>query len=237
MEKESPVKKLRLLTALVAGVFVWVVAGKCAGWVMMTAAGRAHGVNGTTLLIYSFIELLLITGGMALCLRLAGMRFADIGLTDLDWQKELVTGLLAGTVMALLQFLILLPLTGGAGREDVIASLRLMGTGCWNILAMIVVGWVSGGFCEELFFRGHLIHLTRTMLGGSRWAAAAALVISTVYFGYSHRYQGTTGMIDTGMAALVFGLLYLWRGRLIAPMVAHGLYDMLLILGMAVLYQ
>ncbi|MHC9537955.1 MAG: CPBP family intramembrane glutamic endopeptidase [Vulcanimicrobiota bacterium] len=237
MEKESLVIKLRLLTALVAGVFVWIIAGKCAGWVMKTAAANTYGVNGTTLLIYSFIELLLITGGMALCLRLAGMRFTDIGLTDLDWKKELVTGLLAGTVMALLQFLILLPLTGGAGREDVIAGLRLMGTGCWNILAMIVVGWVSGGFCEELFFRGHLIHLTRTMLGGSRWAAAAALVISTVYFGYSHSYQGTTGMIDTGMAAIVFGLLYLWRGRLIAPMVAHGLYDMLLIVGMALLYQ
>lgn len=237
MEKESPVRKLRLLSALVAGVIFWIMAGKCAGWVMMAAVGRTRVVNGATLLIYSFIELLIITGGIALCLRIAAMRLSDIGLAFQDWKKDLFTGVLAGVVMALLQFLILLPLTGGAGREDVVASLRLMGTGFWNVLAMIVVGWVSGGFCEELFFRGHLIHLTRTMLGGGIWAAAGALLISTVYFGCNHRYQGTTGMIDTGMAALVFGLIYLWRGRLIAPMVAHGLYDTLLILGMALLYQ
>jgi membrane protease YdiL (CAAX protease family) len=237
MGKEHLLKQLRLVSALIAGVLLWNVTGQCAGWVLKAAAADTYGINGVTMLIYSLVELLFIPAGIALCLRLAGMRFADIGLTRLDWHKELVIGLLAGTVMALLQFLILLPLTGGAHREDVIASLRLMGTGFWNVLAMIMVGWISGGFCEELFFRGHLIHLTRTLLGVSRWAAGVALVISSVYFGYCHRYEGTIGMIDTGMAALVFGLLYLWRGRLIAPMVAHGLYDMLLFIGMALLYQ
>ncbi len=237
MERERLFKQLRLLAALIAGVFLWMAVGKYAGLVMMAVAGKAYGINGMTLLIYCLVELLVVPGGIVLCLRIAGMRLADIGLTKENWRKDLLIGILAAVAMALLQFLIMLPLTGGANREDVIAGLRLMGTGFWNVTGMILVGWLSGGFCEELFYRGYLIHMMRTMLGGSRWAAGVALVISMVYFGYSHRYQGTTGMIDTGIAALVFGLLYLRRGRLIAPMIAHGLYDMLLILGMNFLYQ
>jgi len=236
MNRELIIRQLRLILALIAGIMLWIAVGQAGGYLMKAVAIKAFGLCGKAVLIYSAVEILLIPAGLALCYRIAAMRLSDTGLTAESWKSDLVVGIAAGTAMAMLQFLILLPLTGGAGREDVIAGMMLMGKGFWNVFAMVVVGWVSGGFCEELFFRGHLIGLTRILLGGSRWAAAAALVLSTLYFGYSHAYQGLTGMIDTGGASVIFGLLYLWRGRLMTPIIAHGLYDMYLMIGMAVLY-
>jgi len=237
MNREHIIRKFRVLLALIAGILLWIAVGHIGGYLMKVYAIKAFGLCGKAVLFYSAVELLLIPAGLALCYRIAAMRLADTGLTAESWKSDLVVGMLAGTAMAMVQFLILLPLTGGARREDVIAGIMLMGKGFWNVSAMVVVGWVSGGFCEELFFRGHLIGLTRILLGGSRWAAAVALVLSTLYFGYSHAYQGLTGMIDTAGASLIFGLLYLWRGRLTAPIIAHGLYDMYLMIGMALLYM
>jgi len=63
-----------------------------------------------------------------------------------------------------------------------------------------------------------------------------AVLVSTLYFAAAHTYQGWIGWLDTGVAGLIWAGLYLWRGRLTAGIVAHGLNDMLLLIGLYLWY-
>ncbi|TAK00125.1 MAG: CPBP family intramembrane metalloprotease [Candidatus Manganitrophaceae bacterium] len=54
-----------------------------------------------------------------------------------------------------------------------------------------------------------------------------ALLLSTLIFSLGHGYEGSAGIVTVGGMGLVFGLVYLWRGSLIAPMVMHFLQDFL----------
>jgi hypothetical protein len=64
------------------------------------------------------------------------------------------------------------------------------------------------------------------VLGGTRTASLAAVVLAAIFFGYRHYYyQGMHGAIVTGLIGLLFGLIYIWIGRRnILPLaLAHGL--------------
>ncbi len=53
-----------------------------------------------------------------------------------------------------------------------------------------------------------------------------SLLLVSVLFGLLHSYQGTVGVVMTGVTGLVFGILYLASGRnLWAPIIAHGTTD------------
>jgi membrane protease YdiL (CAAX protease family) len=56
-------------------------------------------------------------------------------------------------------------------------------------------------------------------------SAALAAILSAVVFSIGHGYEGSAGVITVGTLGLVFALVYLWRGSLIAPMVMHFLQD------------
>jgi membrane protease YdiL (CAAX protease family) len=90
-------------------------------------------------------------------------------------------------------------------------------------------GWfgaicITAGICEEWVFRGFLFHYFRQ----TPWhfGLAATFVISTVLFGANHFYQGWKGILSTGLLGAGFGLLYLWTGSLLAPMILHALVDL-----------
>lgn len=78
---------------------------------------------------------------------------------------------------------------------------------------------------EETVYRGYL-GLRLGQLTGSR---TAMVVLTTIFFAFGHGYQGLTAAIGTGAIGLVFMLIYLWRGSLVAPMVMHFLQDFLVL--------
>jgi membrane protease YdiL (CAAX protease family) len=83
---------------------------------------------------------------------------------------------------------------------------------------------ITAGICEEWVFRGFLFRY----FGETPWhlGLAAAFVISTVLFGVNHFYQGWTGILSTALIGAGLGLLYLWTGSLLAPMIVHALVDL-----------
>jgi len=97
------------------------------------------------------------------------------------------------------------------------------------IIIMVLV-WTHGSFFEELLFRAFAITKASVFLGG-RWPAdIAALLLSSIFFGYRHAYyQGIHGALVTGAAGFAFGVLYLWFGRKnILPLIfAHGIFNTL----------
>lgn len=86
-------------------------------------------------------------------------------------------------------------------------------------LALLLLGIVA--VAEESIFRGYLILRLRAVTGST----AAAVAVSTTVFALGHGYQGSVGVITVGAMGLVFALVYLWRGSLVAPVVMHFLQD------------
>jgi uncharacterized protein len=81
---------------------------------------------------------------------------------------------------------------------------------------------VTGGFCEELVFRGYL---TRQF---SAWTGSRtlAVVIQGVAFGLAHGYYGRV-MVVVMVQGWLLGLLAWWRKTLRPGVLAHGLQDLI----------
>ena len=57
------------------------------------------------------------------------------------------------------------------------------------------------------------------------------LILWSFAFGAGHYLQGLQGAAAAGLFGLLFGIVYLARGSLVAPIVAHGSYDTAALLG------
>jgi membrane protease YdiL (CAAX protease family) len=80
---------------------------------------------------------------------------------------------------------------------------------------------VTGGFCEEVIYRGYLQRqfsaLTRSLMGG--------IALQAAVFGLSHGYQGWKLMFIIALYGAGFGLLAQWRRSLRPGILAHALQD------------
>ncbi len=86
---------------------------------------------------------------------------------------------------------------------------------------------VTAGICEEVLFRGFLLHY----LNAGPWALnlTLALVLAGVIFGLQHLYQGPAGAASTAVMALLFSLLFLLTGNLMLPIILHAVTDLRLL--------
>lgn len=80
---------------------------------------------------------------------------------------------------------------------------------------------LTGGFCEEVIFRGYLQRqfsaLAHTIVGG--------IVLQGIVFGLSHGYQGWKLMSIIALYGACFGWLAHWRRSLRPGMLGHALQD------------
>jgi hypothetical protein len=82
----------------------------------------------------------LVLGGtaLALALRIVILRLRAIGLVSKPWKRDALLGCLIAISFALVQFLIIIPNTGGASRSDVIANVAQIGDSVWGGLGFVV---------------------------------------------------------------------------------------------------
>jgi membrane protease YdiL (CAAX protease family) len=101
-------------------------------------------------------------------------------------------------------------------------------------LAAIPLGWVIPltlfvGFYEEVAFRGFLFPRMQLALSGripdSRRRLIWSAVITGVFFGGLHAYQGIAGVLQTVAVGTVLGLLAGWRASTWPAIVAHFSID------------
>ncbi len=90
----------------------------------------------------------------------------------------------------------------------------------------VLIG-LTAGICEEVLFRGFLLHYLHT----SPWQLdlTLALLVSSLIFGLQHLYQGAKGVIATTLLGALFGLLFLLSGSLLLPMILHAALDLRLL--------
>jgi len=80
---------------------------------------------------------------------------------------------------------------------------------------------LTGGICEEIFFRGYL----QRQFAALTKSTAVGLILQGVVFGASHGYQGWKFMCNIAVYGCLFGLLAYWRRSLRPGMIAHVVQD------------
>jgi membrane protease YdiL (CAAX protease family) len=88
------------------------------------------------------------------------------------------------------------------------------------LLALVVI--VAGGVREEIQ-RGFLLHRFDQWLGGG----GLGVVLTSVAFGAGHLYEGLDASLATGLLGAFWGVVYLRRRSVVAPMVSHAGFDLL----------
>ena len=95
-------------------------------------------------------------------------------------------------------------------------------------LAALAIVWIFAAFGEEIGYRGLIMGRAAQALGGGRPGWIVGLLVSAVLFGLGHVYKGPAGILDSGIAGLLLGGVYLLSGRCLWTCVlAHGLSDTL----------
>lgn len=87
------------------------------------------------------------------------------------------------------------------------------------IFAVVVM--IAGGVREEVQ-RGFIIHRFGQYLGGG----GTGVVIHSVLFGLGHYEQGYDAAMATGLLGLFWGVIYLRRGSIVAPVVSHAAFNL-----------
>ncbi len=91
-----------------------------------------------------------------------------------------------------------------------------------DALIFAAVVMLSGGVREEVQ-RGFILHRFGQYLGGAGWGVA----LYSVLFGLGHIDQGFDATIATAILGALWGLLYLSRRSIVAPMVSHAGFNLL----------
>lgn len=89
------------------------------------------------------------------------------------------------------------------------------------ILGLILM--ITVAITEETIFRGYLLKRFHEFTGSKM----SALFFSTAIFALGHGYQGFAGVSIVSVLGLFYGLVYFWRGSLIAPITMHFLQNSL----------
>jgi uncharacterized protein len=94
----------------------------------------------------------------------------------------------------------------------------------YEVVALAVVAGVG----EEFLFRGAIQPLFERWTAATGWGWLAGLILSNVVFGLLHFITPTYALL-AGLIGVYFGLLLDATGtsNLVAPILAHGLYDYL----------
>lgn len=162
---------------------------------------------------YALANVLVIATVLILARR-RGLRIGQLFVVG-RWYVEVFWGVAAFLGMwigfefaAWLGFRPIDPLTQDLARADLLTR--------WEFL---FVGALFAPLAEELVFRG----VVQSSLY-PRTGAFMACLFQAMLFGAVH-LRGWEIVVSTGVTGLCLGALALWRGSLLAPMVAHGIWN------------
>ncbi len=195
---------------------------------MFSAAGRESLLaNVRAMSTYLLLEAAITFVLMLLVLKAHGETIQGLGLSWLRWRSNVILGLAIVPLLFTLNIVVSVIFQAFfpklfLERNPLTDLIRSPG----DLGLFIGTALIAGGIKEEVQ-RAFIVRRFEAYLGG----ANLGLVLWSVAFGIGHYVQGVQGMIAAGVFGLIFGIAYLARGNLIAPMVAHGAYDTLALLG------
>jgi len=195
------------------------------GSLLTLAAFQSLGVNpiahARSVFVFLLAESVVTIVVILLLLRIRRQRLRDLGIVAAGWLNEVAIGFLilpvlfGSTIAVGLFFQRFLPQFVQAENP----LLDLVRSPLDLALFMLSSVWV-GGIKEEVQRAFILTRFDRHL--GGMWVG---LFVWSAFFGLMHGMQGIDKAAGAGVLGFLFGLVYIWRGNLIAPMVAHAFYD------------
>ncbi|HEY8476054.1 MAG TPA: type II CAAX endopeptidase family protein [Chloroflexota bacterium] len=140
----------------------------------------------------------------------------SLGLLPASLWREALLGALVGSA-AILFVVGVLWLLGAVAFSPAPAIVPLT-------LAGVLVGATLLAFHEELLVRGYIL---QNLAAG--WGFAAAVAISSALFAVLHAFNPNTSavaFVNLALSGVLFALLYVLTGSLVAPTVAHAAWNL-----------
>ncbi len=93
-------------------------------------------------------------------------------------------------------------------------------------LSWVAIGWIVGGFMEEVLFRGFLLTRVSRLFADPALGLAVGIVAQALLFGALHLYAGAFAFVFAATLAVSSGLFYLLLGRNLWPLIVmHGAWN------------
>ena len=152
------------------------------------------------------------------------------GITRPNWPKTVFKACLFTGGIFILIDLIIQPLVELQFGKIVLSSFSGIEGNLLNFSIYILLGWLMGGVCEEIIYRGYALKRLAIIFGDTKKAGLLSAAMVSIVFGFAHRYQGPSGMITTAVIAMLFGLIFIFnKNNLMVLVLTHGIYNMIAI--------
>jgi membrane protease YdiL (CAAX protease family) len=183
--------------------------------------------NARLIAVFVFVEACITVFLLVLISGAHGERLRDLGWRRHQWRADVFIGLLVVPLLFLMSALVSHLFRSFLPRYYTEQNLLLETIRSPLDLAFFVVSALFAGGIKEELQRAFVLVRFRRYLGG----ATVGLILWSAFFAYGHYLQGVQGSVIAGLFGFLFGLIYLVRRSLLAPIVAHSVYDTAALLG------
>jgi membrane protease YdiL (CAAX protease family) len=191
-----------------------------AGMTMQTADGR---LSPPFIFTLSLVDTVLVVGLVFFFL----LAHRESPRAVLLGQKRVVREIFVGVALVPAVFMLVLlvlmviltvaPQLHNVPRNPLEDMLQTRG----NAMIFGVVVMIAGGVREEIQ-RGFIVHRFEGFLGG----AMIGVLVYSLLFGLGHVEQGYDAAIATGTLGAIWGVTYVVRRSVVAPMVSHAAFNL-----------
>ncbi len=165
-----------------------------------------------------------------------GVAFLILWGSNFDWSKfgigkkinkKTVLQSLLLTLLLFVGFNILLdPILETYLGEFDLSSLDDIRGNFMGYSVLMLIMWIFAAFGEEFLFRGYYMKALAELLGNNNKAWILSAIITSVYFGVSHGYQGVVGIVSSFLWAFCISMIFNKnRNNLLLLVLVHGFYD------------
>jgi len=163
-----------------------------------------------------------------LILKYSSETFSDIGFSFKRFKRNsILTGsLVAIATLSFMQLIFFPVLEYFVNFEETDFGLYdFIRENKWQYFLILIMGWLVGGFYEEIVFHGFIFTRLEKMFQG-KYCTEISFVITSGIFGAYHFQLGTLGLINALIVGSVYLALFLFFKRnLWYSIICHGVYN------------
>lgn len=193
--------------------------------VIISMSRIGGGLEGPMFAVLGAIQFVGITALVWISVRSAGYDLPDIGLTSRNWKRDAIIGLVIGLARLALNFLWIIPATGGIDRPDIEQAVAMAGETYGDLFSALTLGVIGGGFTEELFNRGYFIAMFAVLFPRRHVGIWIAAFLSTLIFVAGHLPGSPELLAEILLPTILYTALFLATGRLTASIVTHAVWN------------
>lgn len=184
---------------------------------------EAGGLNPRFVFAISLLDAALVVGLVVLLLRAHRESVRDVLLGRVRLLREAIVGVaLIPLVFFVVVVILAVVLTWAPQLHNVARNpLEDMLQNRTDAVIFAFVVMIAGGVREEVQ-RGFIVHRFGQYLGGG----AYGVFLYSLFFGLGHYEQGYDAALATAVLGAIWGLVYLRRGSIIAPVISHAGFNL-----------